>query len=82
MIEAAWCYRLPARVSRCLLDRLEGLPKEVRDIAWKAQVRLCARTRHLRAQGKDAPLVSAAIAREMLGFLWAIAQEVGPRKAA
>lgn len=81
MVEAAWCYRLPARVSRCLLDRLAGLPKDVRDIAWKGQVRLCARYRHLRAQGKDAPLVTAAIAREMLGFIWAIAQVVAPRKA-
>ena len=55
LVEAAWCYRLPARVSRCLLDRLQGLPKEVREIAWKGQVRLCGRYRHLRAQGKDAP---------------------------
>jgi transposase len=82
MVEAAWCYRQPARVSRCLLDRLEGLPKEVRDIAWKGQVRLCARYLRMRAQGKDAPLVSAAIAREMLGFVWAIAQVVAPRKVA
>ena len=82
MIEAAWCYRLPARVSRCLLDRLAGLPKEVRDIAWKAQLRLCARYRRRRAQGKDAALVTAAIAREMLGFIWAIAQVVAPAKTA
>ncbi len=80
LVEAAWCYRLPARVSRCLLDRSAGLPKEVREIAWKGQVRLCGRYRRLRAQGKDAPLVTAAIAREMLGFIWAIAQLVTPRK--
>jgi hypothetical protein len=36
MVEAAWTYRLPARVGRILLDRLEGLPVEIRDIAWKA----------------------------------------------
>ena len=80
LVEAAWCYRLPARVSRCLLDRLQGQPKAVRDIAWKAQVRLCARYRRMRVQGKDAPLVTAAIAREMLGFAWAIAHEVAPTK--
>ncbi len=73
MIEAAWCYRLPARVSRCLLERLQGQPKAVRDIAWKAQTRLCARYRRMGAQGKDTPLVTTAIAREMLGFVWAIA---------
>jgi hypothetical protein len=43
MVEAAWTRRLPARVGRILLDRLEALPVEIRDIAWKAQVRLCAR---------------------------------------
>ncbi len=75
LIEAAWCYRLPARVSPCLLKRLEGLPKGVRDTAWKAQVRLCARYRRMRAQGKDPRLISAAIARELLGFVWAIAQQ-------
>ena len=69
------------RVSRCLLNRLEGLPKEVRDIAWKAQVRLCARSRRLQGAGKHANVVMAATAREMLGFAWAIAQVVAPKKA-
>ncbi len=82
LVEAAWCYRLPARVSPCLLKRLHGLPKEVRDIAWKAQVRLCARYRRMRAQGKDTRLVTAAIARELLGFIWAIAHLVAPTKTA
>jgi transposase len=80
LIEAAWCYRLPARVSPCLLKRLKGLPKVVRDIAWKAQVRLCARYRRMRAQGKDQRLITAAIARELLGFIWAIAQQVTPTR--
>jgi hypothetical protein len=45
LIEAAWCYRFPARVSRELLLRQERQLKPVRDIAWKAQLRLCARYR-------------------------------------
>ena len=45
LVEAAWSYRYPARVSETLRARLEGLPKPVRDIAWKAQIRLCARYR-------------------------------------
>ena len=49
LIEGAWTYRMQARVSRKLHDRLEGLPQMVRDIAWKAQVRLCARYRRLAA---------------------------------
>ncbi len=78
LIEAAWTYRFPARVSEALRTRLEGLPKAVRDIAWKAQIRLCARYRRLSAAGKKLPVVVAAIAREIAAFLWAIAREVAP----
>jgi transposase len=75
LIEGAWTYRMQARVSRKLHDRLEGLPQIVRDIAWKAQVRLCARYRRLAATGKPKVVVTTAIAREMAGFLWAIASQ-------
>jgi len=75
LIEGAWTYRMQARVSRKLHDRLEGLPQIVRDIAWKAQVRLCARYRRLAATGKPKVVVTTAIAREMVGFLWAIARQ-------
>lgn len=78
LIEAAWTYRFPARVSEALRARLEGLPKAVRDIAWKAQIRLCARYRRLSATGKKLPVVVAAIAREIAAFLWAIGREVAP----
>jgi transposase len=78
LIEAAWTYRFPARVSEALRVRLEGLPKAVRDIAWKAQVRLCTRYRRLSAAGKKLPVVVAAIAREIAAFLWAIGREVAP----
>jgi transposase len=47
LVEAAWTYRYPARVSETLRSRLDGLPKAIRDIAWKAQVRLCTRYRRL-----------------------------------
>jgi transposase len=76
LVEAAWTYRYPARVSETLRARLDGLPKAVRDIAWKAQLRLCARYRRLSAAGKKLPVVVAAIAREMAAFLWAIGREV------
>src|SRR5438067_4267392 len=78
LIEGAWSYRYPARVSQTLQARLEGLPKAVRAIAWKAQIRLCARYRRLNAAGKKLPVVIAAIAREMAAFLWAIARQVAP----
>jgi transposase len=81
LIEAAWCYRFPARVSRELLLRQEEQPKPIRDIAWKAQVRLCARYRKLARTGKPANVVTAAIARELAGFIWAIARRVPPAAA-
>ena len=52
LIEGAWTYRMQARVSRKLHDRIEQLPSTIRDIAWKAQLRLCGRYRHLIAAGK------------------------------
>jgi transposase len=78
LVEAAWSYRHPARVSQTLRTRLEALPKTVRDIAWKAQVRLCGRYRRLNAAGKKLPVIIAAIAREMAAFLWAIGRQVMP----
>jgi transposase len=76
LIEAAWCYRFPARVSRELLLRQECQPRPIRDIAWKGQVRLCARYRRLTRTGKPANVVTTAIARELSGFVWAIARHV------
>ena len=76
LIEAAWCYRFPARVSRELLLRQEEQPKPIREIAWKAQLRLCARYRRLARTGKPANIVTTAIARELAGFVWAIARQV------
>jgi transposase len=76
LIEGAWAYRYPAKVSRHLQLRLEMLPKPIQDISWKAQVRLCKRYRQLSARGKHANQVVVAIARELIAFMWAIAQEV------
>ena len=76
LIEAAWTYRFPARISRELLLRQESQPKPIRDIAWKGQLRLCARYRKLARTGKPANVVTTAIARELTGFVWAIARQV------
>ncbi len=76
LTEAAWSYRMPARVSRVLLKRQEGLPESVCDIAWKAQVRLCSRYRRLWHKGKAKQVIVTAIARELCAFMWAIANEI------
>jgi hypothetical protein len=65
-----------ARVSHKLLDRLERLPQAIRNIAWRAQLRLCHHYRRLAAAGKPKVVVTTAIAREMIGFIWAIARIV------
>jgi transposase len=76
LIEGAWAYRYPAKVSRHLQLRLEKVSKPLRDISWKAQIRLCKRYRQLSARGKNANQVVVAIARALRAFMWAIAQEV------
>jgi len=76
LIEAAQAYRLPARKSRSIVKRNEGLPQEICKIAWQAQVRLCSRYRRLVHRGKNSNLVKTAIARELAGFMWAIAHVV------
>ena len=76
LVEAAWAYRMQARVSRVLLKRQQGVSQQVCQIAWKAQIRLCARFRRLAAKGKPKQKVVTAIARELSAFLWAIAKQV------
>src|SRR5210317_1299561 len=76
LIEAAWTYKMQARVSTILVKRQQGLPKSVCDISWKAQTRLCARYRRLMARGKTKQTVITAIARELSAFIWVIDKEM------
>jgi transposase len=73
LVESAWAYRLPARVAGDLLRRSASLPETARGIAWKAQVRLCARYRRMQRAGRPKNIVTVAIARELAAFVWAIA---------
>ena len=76
LVEGAWAYRHPAKVSAHLQKRIDALPKSIQDLGWKAQVRLCKRFRRLVARGKHPNVVVTAIARELIAFMWAIAKEV------
>jgi hypothetical protein len=76
LVEAAWSYRFPARISREQLLQQDRLAKPIRDIAWKAQERLCLRYRKLARLGKLKTVICTAIARELTGFVWAIATEM------
>ena len=76
LVEAAWNYRFPARLSLPITRRQEGQPKIVRDIAWRAQLRLAHRYRRLLSRKLHINKVCVAIARELTGFLWDIARQV------
>jgi len=74
LIEAAWSYQHPARVSPQIQSRHEGIPKPIVDRAWDAQVRLCRRYRKLVARGKQKNIAVVAVARELSGFIWDISR--------
>ena len=71
-IEAAWSYRLRPGIGPALRKRQEGVPEEIKEIAWKAQHRLHKRYLKLSAAGKDQRKIVTAVGRELLGFIWAI----------
>jgi transposase len=75
LVESAWNNRFRSRLSRELRKRQEGVAPAVCEIAWKAQQRLHARYSRLSARGKNAQKVVTAIARELVGFIWAIARQ-------
>ena len=82
MIEAAWNNRTPARISRTVLARQEGLPQAVTAAAWAAQTRLHQRYKHLTGVGrKKSQVAAAALGRELAGFVWAIGRMVKPHAA-
>ena len=76
LIESAWSYGFPARVSKEKQEKLATAPGPVREIAWKAQTRLCGRFRSLTRKGKRSTVIATAIARELAAFIWAINHEV------
>lgn len=82
LIEAAWNYCRPARISRGLLKRQEGLSQPIKDLSWAAQSRLYHRYKHLTGpMHKKKQVAAAALGRELSGFVWAIGQIVAPHPA-
>jgi len=72
VVEAAWSYRLRPGIGPALRKRQEGVPEEIKEIAWEAQHRLHKRYMRLAAAGKDQRKIITAVGRELLGFIWAI----------
>jgi transposase len=76
LVAGAGAYRSPAQLRRHLPWRLAKQPQRIQDIRWPAQVRRCQRDRQLVARGKQAPVVTGAMARERAGGMGAMAQEM------
>lgn len=76
LVESAWNYRFMARKSSTIERRAEKASESVQAIAWQAQKRLCGRYRYLIESGKAKNQAVTAVARELSGFIWAIACEV------
>ena len=76
LVEVAWHYQHSPRVSPIIAVRQDQLPKEVTDIAWKAQLRLNAKFKRLVARRVMKTKAVVAVARELAGFVWAIGCEV------
>lgn len=82
LVEAAWTYRFAARKTAVLQRRAERTPQVIQDIAWSAQKRLCQRYRQLQEKGKLKVQVCTAVARELVGFIWAIGHAIPAVSAA
>jgi transposase len=82
LVEVAHLYRHAPRVSAVIARHQDELPREVTDIAWQAQLRLCARFRRLSARYLMHNKIIVAVARELAGFIWAVARIAMPSASA
>lgn len=76
LVEVAWQYLHGPRVSPVIARRHDQLPKALTDIAWAAQLRLNAKFKRLLARKVMKTKAVVAVARELLGFIWAMARQV------
>ncbi len=81
VVEAAWHYRHPPRVGGVLKRRQAGQPLAATATAWQAQLRLHKRFGRLLRRGKLKQRAVVAVARELLGFVWALARAVAATEA-
>lgn len=76
VVEAGWSYRHRPAIGPGLKKRQSQVTEDVKEIAWKAQHRLHGRYRSLTGRGKSKAQAVTAVARELLGFIWAIGVKV------
>jgi transposase len=74
LVEAAWHYRRAPAKGQTLRRRQDGQPAHIIEISWQAQRRLHRVWHRLDTQrGKRRTIVAVAVARELAGFCWALA---------
>jgi transposase len=74
LVEAAWHYRRNPAKGQALKRRQTGQPAHVLAISWQAQQRLHRTWQRLdNERGKRRTIVAVAVARELAGFCWAVA---------
>jgi transposase len=81
LVESAWSNRRRPAVGYELSRRQRGQDPEVLERAWRAQQRLHRRWSRMAGRGKPHQKIVVACARELAGFVWAIATEQPLRRA-
>ena len=76
LCEAVWNYRTTLKVGQWMNERCPSVPQDIKALAWKGQLRLHKTYRRPTARGKRTVAATAAVARELLGFIWSIGQRV------
>ncbi|CAN0557646.1 unnamed protein product [Laminaria digitata] len=74
LVESAKAYRTKPTVSAALTTRQAKLPRQIKEISWRAQNRLCMRYRRLKARGLHENKAAIAVARELSAYLWELHQ--------
>lgn len=80
LVENSWHYQRKPNLSEQLRKRQEGVSKEIKEIAWKAQHRLHLKYRKIVARGRKPNIAVVAVARELTGFIWAIGMQVNQER--
>jgi transposase len=82
LVESAWSYQHAPGVGKAKQQKVAAAPRAVREVAWNAQCRLNRRYRALLKRGKLKTVAITAVARELAGFIWAIAREANAAETA
>jgi transposase len=76
LCEAAWNYRTTPKVGQWMKQHRPPASAEVIATAWRAQLRLHKTYKRLTSRRKRTVVATAAVARELLGFVWSIGRLV------